>query len=62
MDNQALIKEIITGFFSDIETKLETLHTAIKDSNYDDIVNITHDLKGASANLSFNRFSLLMKQ
>jgi PAS domain S-box-containing protein len=61
MANKPLINEIISGFFSDIETKLESLQTAISESQYKEIVNMTHDLKGASANLSLNRFSALMK-
>ncbi len=62
MNNHALIKEIITGIFCDIETKLKILESAIKKSEYYDIVNLAHELKGAAANLSFNRLSLLMKE
>jgi PAS domain S-box-containing protein len=62
MNNDNLIKEIITGFFCDVESKIQSLKLAIQESEFYDIVNAAHDLKGSSANLSFNKFSLLMKE
>ena len=61
MNNQPLIKEIIIDFFCDVETKLKTLKSAIKKSNYTETIIAAHDLKGVSANLSLNKFSQLMK-
>ena len=59
--NDPSMKEIIIDFFCDVETKLKTLKSAIKKSNYTETIIAAHDLKGVSANLSLNKFSQLMK-
>ncbi len=62
LGNHALMQKIMTSFFIDSVLKIDTLKRAIDSSKYDETIKIAHDLKGASANLSLNELSQLMKK
>lgn len=51
--------ELLEDFISDTPTQLELLHTAIEDSNFTKIFEISHAQSGASGNLGLERFHTL---
>ena len=52
------LKEVLTGFFNNAETQIETIHQAISNGDAEKVWKEAHSIKGGAANLRAERLSL----
>ena len=55
-------KTVFDAFLTSLNEHLPNLKTAVENKNVQDVVTITHTLKGSSANIGANRFSCASKR
>ena len=49
--------EVMTGFFDNVETQIETIHQAISDGDTEKVWQEAHSIKGGAANLAAEKLS-----
>ncbi len=51
------LMEVMTGFFDNVETQIETIHQAISDGDTEKVWQEAHSIKGGAANLAAEKLS-----
>jgi signal transduction histidine kinase/DNA-binding response OmpR family regulator len=60
--NEKLLNKLISLFLEDMPTNIENLKTSTKEKSIEDLIAITHGIKGAAGNLSANKMHTLTKK
>jgi PAS domain S-box-containing protein len=56
-EDKDFLMEVMTGFFDNVETQIETIHQAISDGDTEKVWQEAHSIKGGAANLTAEKLS-----